>query len=289
MIEARPYDTVELFDQACFVFLEKVETLIPRIYTDGVGVPTWGIGFALIIESGDWLVRPQLFDIFDQAGIRFSEEQRTHLNKLLAGCVDGLNRKKPDAAFALIPPWRAGEPADTNPTGSPLLNQDQAYALLKQNLPEYQDLQYGRFVKHLGSTEKARALSNALANSHEAVALLSLTYNAPSLIGPGLTKALFSGNRAEAWFQIRDYSNGSKSPGLAKRRFYEAHQFGLLPFQSAREAEAFQAMYANRKGIIDPYEQAFGDQIPAANRDYALADDPIATLAEIQQQAQAAL
>ncbi|CAM2006637.1 hypothetical protein [Acanthopleuribacter pedis] len=281
MITARPYDSVASFDQACLPFLEKVETLIPRLYTDHLGVPTWGIGFALVVQSGgSWMVRPDLKVVFEKAGIVFTLEQSRKLDELVNGCARGLNEKNPEAAFALIPTWRAGEAPDTNPTGLPLLSQEQAYALLKTNLPDYAAMLKGRFKTHLGEAA-AEELSTALAGSHEAVALLSLTYNAPSLIGPGLTKALYQGDRAEAWFQIRYFSNGSKNAGLAKRRFYEAHQLGVLPEGTRAEAQGFQAMLARRASKIDPYERDFANQIDAANRDYDLSADPIETLAQI--------
>jgi hypothetical protein len=56
------------------------------------------------------------------------------------------------------------------------------------------------------------------------VSLLSLAYNAPALIGEKLTKAMWEGNRAEAWFEIRyDWAdnNPTFNNGWAKRRYSE--------------------------------------------------------------------
>jgi GH24 family phage-related lysozyme (muramidase) len=64
--------------------------------------------------------------------------------------------------------------------------------------------------------------------SPERAILASLAWNnAGKLLGNGLKTALQTGNRAEAWFEIRYNSNGDKLGGIAKRRYYESEVFGL--------------------------------------------------------------
>lgn len=75
--------------------------------------------------------------------------------------------------------------------------------------------------------KKKQALKPLL-NTEEGVALFSLYYNTPKLIGKGLQSALKENNRFRAWFEIRYRSNGGKSKGIAKRRFAESNIFGLF-------------------------------------------------------------
>ncbi len=63
--------------------------------------------------------------------------------------------------------------------------------------------------------------------------LLSLAYLAPAMIGKNLITAMWEGNRAEAWFQIRyTWKEGvgdqaQFNNGWAKRHYLEAQMFGL--------------------------------------------------------------
>lgn len=60
---------------------------------------------------------------------------------------------------------------------------------------------------------------------HEHLALVSMAYNSPSLIGRDLLKALKSNDREAAVQEILYKSNRSKTPGLAHRRYMEASMF----------------------------------------------------------------
>ncbi|WXG60984.1 hypothetical protein VB002_05955 [Campylobacter concisus] len=64
--------------------------------------------------------------------------------------------------------------------------------------------------------------------SKEYIALMSMTYNNPSLVGDGLKAHLRAKNRFGAWYEIRYKSNGDNEIGIAKRRFIESNEFGLF-------------------------------------------------------------
>ena len=64
--------------------------------------------------------------------------------------------------------------------------------------------------------------------SNEYIALMSMTYNNPSLVGNGLKAHLRARNRFGAWYEIRYKSNGDNEIGIAKRRFIESNEFGLF-------------------------------------------------------------
>ena len=82
--------------------------------------------------------------------------------------------------------------------------------------------------------------------SKEYIALMSMTYNNPSLIGNGLKAHLRAKNRFGAWYEIRYKSNAGNEIGIAKRRFAESNEFGL--FESSENNEA---LSNNRLANID--------------------------------------
>lgn len=91
--------------------------------------------------------------------------------------------------------------------------------------------------------------------SLERVALMSLYFNSRptfqnnvevrnNLLGPNLLDALRTGNRAEAWFEIRYDSNKERTTdrsvahGIAERRYAESDMFGLAESGSLSESQA---------------------------------------------------
>ena len=131
--------------------------------------------------------------------------------------------------------------------------------------------------------------------SEERVSMVSLTYNrgAGALMGNAAKRipehpimdAIRSGNRAESWFQMRYNCWGSAEAqfegGLRKRRFAEAHVFGLYDDPdnvSPEEARSVAQMHSLHRDEIDRVERAFGvsiggdqakrNRIAEANRDY---------------------
>ena len=74
-----------------------------------------------------------------------------------------------------------------------------------------------------------------------------------------LTQALASGNRADAWYEIRYRSakNGANGAGVVGRRFVDAQLFGLFDNPSApSQSDVIQAyeMLTNNRSIIMAYE-----------------------------------
>ena len=109
------------------------------------------------------------------------------------------------------------------------------------------------------------------APSLERVALVSMHFNTPKLIGSGLTAALAITDpfeaRAEAWYQIR-YAHANE---LHKRRFVEAAVFGLYDSGTAannlQQAQAIYRMYTRdgrrqtRSGVdLVQYEKTFASE-----------------------------
>ena len=64
--------------------------------------------------------------------------------------------------------------------------------------------------------------------STERAALLSVYYNAPSLIGPGVQNAIANDDRAQLWYEIRYNHNHYDSNGLQSRRAEEVAIFRVF-------------------------------------------------------------
>ena len=91
-----------------------------------------------------------------------------------------------------------------------------------------------------------------LPESKERLALLSMYYQLPELIGPGLIAALQDDNRAEAWFQIRYKHLNFSNVGLQDRKNTESNLFGLTRTEDLDEyAEALAYLYTNHRQTID--------------------------------------
>ncbi len=67
-----------------------------------------------------------------------------------------------------------------------------------------------------------------LGYSAERAALLSVYYNAPSLIGPGVQNAVATDDRPQLWYEIRYNHNHYNHNGLQNRRAEEADLLGLV-------------------------------------------------------------
>jgi hypothetical protein len=107
----------------------------------------------------------------------------------------------------------------------------------------------------------------SIPDSMERAALFSLVYSVGSL-GRKLTADLKSGDRADAWFEIRyDTNGGTKGPtnGAARARYIQSQVFGLYEDDTNMSAEQKDAeyknifaMYTSHEAILVGYDQQFG-------------------------------
>lgn len=188
-----------------------------KIYTDGVGVPTIGAGYALTKQK-NWTTD------FATAKINLTETQQTALQNLIDAAqrilATTLTTAQREAQVkALVTTYNASSNAIT-------LNVTQIGDLFETIKSTYENI----VKSNLGTT-----LYNSLANTKELVALVDLAYNGgEGIFGSGLVNALKNNDRAEAWFQIRYQSNGGSSyqtvgTGIAERRVAESNLFDLYP------------------------------------------------------------
>ena len=230
---------------------------------------TLGFGFTFIRRGTNnaWNVLDSLTADLATIGITLTTAQGLQLSAIARALTAGNTGQ----ADQLITQFRA----PTNWTTPPITD-SQAETLFSTELVRAKDAIKSGFRTYLGNAN-GDALYAAVQNTREMAGLLSLAYNAQTLIGPGLTNALWQGNRAEAWYQIRYQSNelGWKhingqmnsdiaqgiDKGLAKRRFAEAEYIG--PYTdpanpTPNEVQNIFAMLQAHRGDIIKYELHYG-------------------------------
>ncbi|MBB1250787.1 M10 family metallopeptidase C-terminal domain-containing protein [Rhizobium sp. G21] len=221
--------------------LTLLEGATTKPYVDIVGVPTIGIGFSLRANLDKVLL----------AMVGEEHYSETLLSKLDA-VVDktysyGSSATLISALDKVMAAWSKSVDSDVPKTFA-FASSDQIAEALDLISPTY-DSYVDKWL-------------SGIPDSDERMALFSLAYNNPGLLGSGLKAAIEEGDRAEAWFQIRYYSNGGASAGegIANRRYVEADLFGLYDKDGkATFSEAVQTgqMLAEWHEKILSYEAAY--------------------------------
>lgn len=262
------------------------------IYADSKGIPTIGVGFNLQAQ-----LTPVMQAYFSQLNPSFNTQQSstqtqdatlmTTLKSIMGDTWSGNVSAETGKVVAAINAYYASIGSSTT-IDSFSLNTNQIQSAFLNIASTFEDT-----VTNYASVP----------NSQERIALMSLAWNNPSLLGPGLQAALNSGNRAKAWFEIRyDSNGGASSNGVAKRRYFESQIFGLYNEASGASIPADEAlqtyeMMSERKGgstyrnAIFTYENTYGDKyVGFANRDYGNAVGiTVQTLTQALQPAEATL
>ncbi len=87
----------------------------------------------------------------------------------------------------------------------------------------------GRLLFEAAVKDAERVVSTRLEgvplNATQRIAMVSMAYNAPALIGPNLTKHLKAGSAEDVSYEILNLSNGNKLKGLDNRRKREHDMF----------------------------------------------------------------
>ena len=209
------------FNHQLYEFLKTpgIEGFVDHVYTDTKGIPTVGVGYALIVGSPGHYSLKSTYQS-DLSGI-LSQSQISTLGKYLNQALIALN---------------SGSGTTTN---NPFINSKSNFlgwtlsdvvapGDTKSQAEQFFDKTVNRYTpsvqKWLGSSPAAVKAFNALVGTREMLVLTSQAYNGLINVGhsPGLRAAILDGNRAEAWFQIR-YSD----PVPHGRRYAEAAAFGL--------------------------------------------------------------
>ncbi len=251
------------FYAAVYDFLKQREGFVQKVYDDGKGIPTLGLGYALAVEVGrDEQNRPIYAErdhlAEELALINVSLDPNDRL--LLTAAIDALNHR-PGVQNPIPRPDDPANPFSFSLRGftPPLLTQDgeaQFFPLFTKLVDDET-----AFLKNRLDTPTFSVFSS-LAGSDEMVALVSLAFNGHRLIGDNLVADLRRGDRAEAWYEIRYQSNLERvtnrtlAHGIAVRRYAESDKFGLYenaPLTDA-EAKSIFRMYTAHRDVIQIYE-----------------------------------
>lgn len=241
----------DAYNEERFALLKLLEGSTTKPYVDGVGDATIGIGFNLVYNL-DPVLRIMVGD----------RHWSQTLEDRLATQID--RSYAPDQSAVLIANLNAvmQDWHDHHDSKVPItfaFSGDAAIAKALDALDDYYDGRIDAWIPDIPE-------------SSERAALFSLTWNAPSMLGPKLQAAIENGDRAEAWYEIRYNSLSSSLPAnlkaaIANRRYVEADTFGLYHSDSrATYAEALDAgrMLADHHQTLLAYEAAY-DPLTAAS------------------------
>ncbi len=237
-----------------------------NIYSCSSGVPTIGVGFALLIEDSQtniWSIKENLFSnngIFEKAEVALPNEGDIRkIKNVLDNVIRELNNDDKDAAKKLV---------KDNATilNKLTITENQAKELFKITQAEYENYLINRILlKAKVSKDKAKQIIRSL-STDEQIVIFSSVYNAITLIGAGLSNALKSYTKdgvsekdkayykTEAWYEIRYNSHktgwkyinkeenekGEGDDGLANRRYKDSLKFGLYGLCNGKQKKLSQ-------------------------------------------------
>jgi len=250
MLKWNTISNTTTYSSTRFDLLVLLEGSTDLPYVDAVGDATIGIGFNLVYN-----LEPVLRAVignrhWSQALYSKLEAQ---VDKSYAAGQNSTLRANLDKVMA---DWH-----DTRDSGVPSTFAFRNDAQITKTLNAMDDDYDGRIDSWVAN----------IPDSDERAALFSLCWNAPSMLGPKLKAAIDSGDRAEAWYEIR-YNSLSSSlpeslkPAIAYRRYVEADGFGLYDTDGkASYAEAIETgrMLAAHHERILGYEASY-DPLKAA-------------------------
>ena len=238
-----------------FEMIKKVENngfYNSNVHNDGVGIPTIGVGFNLRNKT-------ILTEVFREVnGISPTTAlTTTQLNQINQIHSETLKNFKLPSNSDIGTIARINQINNNNF----VLSEIQALNVFNRIAPTFE-------------SEVNSRIGN-IAYSNERLALYSLAWNNPALLGKGLKTAFDNGDRAKAWYEIRYNTNAgkSKSDGIAKRRYYES-EF-ISPFlnnssPTASELQNLRSLLYTKGNQINVYERQYQKMIDRAEQDYGI-------------------
>lgn len=220
-------------NDALFLNANKKMTLI---HDDSKGNPT--IGYGMNLKNFSIGMIEEAYE-YAYNFAEFSKDQKRALEMLRQW------KEKPESLDIIgIVKGEAGSEQQQDILRSLVLTKEQAYRLLNGMLDG--EVSFCNYEK--GLTE---ALSGAggIATSSERIALLSVYYNLPELIGDGIKAAMGHDDptsRAETWFQLKYDHKNTANEGLQNRRSNEADELLHLLSNEPKgsDAQIKEAIYA---------------------------------------------
>ena len=198
------------FSTSLIDFVTNGEIFEPKAYLDKVGVPTIGIGYALLLRNKSNIYSVNNNLAADFAGIHaFSSAEVLLLRKI----ATDLNQNNISIAKSDLAQGKA----------SGLLD----FSITKQNA---QTLLTDAMNRNVSDAQLTTIAANPLmSGTYELIALEDIAYNGPALVTAAIRNAVIAGDRLTTWYDILNTINGgkSKSTAIEERRISEANEFSL--------------------------------------------------------------
>ena len=201
--------------------LEKAEGFREKLYYDGKNIATIGCGFNVTLKE---ILKKVCDEIY--SGPKMSEEEFTGL----LNTINGVGVKTDENLRSKVSEYLEGiktEDKKSTKFGKFELDDDQIINILPEVVEIFRD-GLNKKLAYTTISPQEKEIDDKTKGSSEYIALMSMTYNNPSLVGDGLKAHLRAKNRFGAWYEIRYKSNGDNEIGIAKRRFIESNEFGLF-------------------------------------------------------------
>ena len=201
--------------------LKDAEDFIYELYYDTNKIATIGCGFNVTLKE-------ILKEVCDKkySDPKMSEEEFAGLLNV----INGVEVKTDENLRSKVSEYLDGiktEDGKSAKFGKLELSDKQIIDILPEVIENFRDGLNKKLAYTSISTQESKIDKDSI-GSREYIALMSMTYNNPSLVGSGLKAHLRARNRFGAWYEIRYKSNADNEIGIAKRRFAESNEFGLF-------------------------------------------------------------
>ena len=201
--------------------LKDAEKFIYELYYDTNNIATIGCGFNVTLKDILQKVCDKKY-----SNPKMSEEEFAGL----LNTINGVEVKTNGNLRSKVSEYLDGiktEDKKSAKFGEFKLDDDQIGDILPEVVEIFRDGLNQKLAYTSISPQESKINENSTGSS-EYIALMSMTYNNPSLVGSGLKAHLRAKNRFGAWYEIRYKSNADNNIGIAKRRFAESNEFGLF-------------------------------------------------------------
>ena len=208
--------------------LKKAEDFIYELYYDTNKIATIGCGFNVTLKE-------ILKEVCDKkySDPKMNEEEFAGL----LNTINGVKVKTNENLRSKVSEYLDGikiEDGKSAKFGEFKLDDKQIGDILPEVIENFRD-GLNKKLAYTTISPQEKKIDDKTKGSSEYIALMSMTYNNPSLIGDGLKAHLRAKNRFGAWYEIRYKSNAGNEIGIAKRRFAESNEFGLFESDANNE------------------------------------------------------
>jgi GH24 family phage-related lysozyme (muramidase) len=233
-----------------YEFIKLFEGSTTKVYDDGIGLPTIGIGFNLQLEENLEALLKEGFGVnsinMGAALIEMNQaisDIETYVQTAKANGTYTASSSTIEMRKILTDHWRTFK---SDPNAEFTLTDTLNGATVDDKIANVFDIILNATGAKPGyetiiSQKMANVGVNDFQMSYERIVLVSLQYGGNSAVNIALRNDIINGNRFDAWYKIR-YERNSFDPatehGLAKRRYAEAELFGLFENGVATHEEA---------------------------------------------------